>query len=365
MEGQAMKRTIVISIHGTTRCDTGCSHCSFNSCSEGYDLPLEAVIRLKQSIRSYRGKVEVAFTGGGESLKWQGLPEAISILKDSRQVSFGLVTSGCKDEKDDRYAVLNEAFKVENLIQVFHSFNLFSPSFPERLAFTLPVVLRKSRYNYTGIKLVSGFSPEDNEENEARFYFTEVTAAFEQALEQGIGRCARLAGFPARGHYDPKILKSVLKRRRVGGQVENYLTYKSFLYGMTYLPYATEFSDRVIQTIGATVMLRGRFKKFLTPGLADYAYGIGFYCDGYGDILTLSAKGELVFCPYRTDFPPLFLGEVGGSLGKAILTKRRLTYEWLNLPRLELTSKGSFDPCDNCVTHAWEVFNKRGYDYLE
>lgn len=356
---------IHVSVHGTTRCDTGCANCSFNSCPKGDDLPLEAIKKLRQSIKSYRGKVEVAFTGSGEPLKWQDLPEAISILKPLPRVSFGLVTSGCKNKQDERFAVLREAFKVEDLIQVFHSFNLFSPSFPERLAFSLPFILEKSRYAYTGIKLTSGFSPQDDQGNEARIHVKEVTEAFELALEQAVGKCSRLEGFPVGNNFYAKLIATILKQQRIEQSFKKWFTYKSFLFGAIYRPYDLAFRDRTIQTVGAPVFLQGRFKRFATPDLADYAYGEGFYCDGYGDFISLSAKGQFIFCPYRPNFPPLILGEVGGSLEKAVLTKRKLTYEWLNLPRLELSGKGRLhDPCDNCVTHAWDVFNERGYDYL-
>lgn len=360
-----MKKVITVGVLGTERCDTGCSHCSFNSCPKGEDMPLEAVKKLKESIKSFKGEVRVVFTGKGEPLKWQHLPESISILKGLPKVSFALVTSGCLNKKDDRYAVLCEAFKVEDLIYVNHSFNLFSPSFPARLAFTLPVVLQKSRYVYSHIKLVSGVSINDGTEVKTKMLIPEVTLAFEQALEQAVGKCSRLVDFPAKLYYLPQRLTPVLKGQRIRDDVESWLAYKSFVTDTVYRPYDIFLQDRIITAAGSLVFLKGRATMPATPETAYYNYSICHYCCGYSDKIDLSPRGEFIFCPYRPDFPPFTLGEVGGSLEKAILTKRKLAYEWLNLPRLEIAGDRSLhDPCDNCVSHAWEVFSEKGYAYL-
>jgi MoaA/NifB/PqqE/SkfB family radical SAM enzyme len=143
----------------TTKCTTGCRHCNFNSVPKGEDMPLDVIRALKKSIKQCNDQVEVIFTGGGEPLQWPHLPEAVRLLKNVPGITLRLITSGCLSKNDERFSVLKESLKqARGKIHIDHSFNLFSPTFPQRLVFTLPFVLIEGAYRITFIKMVSGFN---------------------------------------------------------------------------------------------------------------------------------------------------------------------------------------------------------------
>jgi organic radical activating enzyme len=346
-----------IAVLCTTKCDTGCKHCSFNSKPQGEDLPIECIKTLKKSIKNYEGEVKLTFTGGGEPLMWQHLPEAVSILKDLPNVYFSMVTSGCLNKNDNRFFILKEALKqAEGKIMVEHSFNLFSPSFPERLGFTLPLILVMGAYKHTLVKLTSGLL---QEEDFMDFDLDEVIDSFEKIFRQKLGDFSKLIIFSAEdGGYSATALGNYLKRETLSNSLMSWLTLKAFWVMSEYTPYNLSFRGKGVIAYGSFVQMHGRAKKLLpsTVSSSGYYYSYGFGCCAYGKTLELSTRGDFVFCPYK-GFPPFFLGKTGDNLKKVSQARDRLSKK-LNLPR-QFISESGFDPCKNCISKAWQIYYKQ------
>lgn len=351
------EKEIRVVILGTSRCDTGCSHCSFNSGKEGKDLSLSAIRSLKKSIEKFDGMATITFTGGGEPLMWSHLPKAISILKKLPNVRFSMVTSGCLGENDPRFDVLKEAFKVEKKILVTHSFNSFSSSFPKRLAFTLPHILLKGKYEATFVNLVAGFSQDEKDKDTYHIYIPEVIRIFERVLKEAVGYCSRWLYFEDRNLLTAKKAGQYLNEGLDPLGLEEWLRQKAFSEPTVYVPYALGFSYRKIIMHGSTCSTMGRAQKFSSPDMGSYNYRLGFCCGAYNDTLDLSPQGKFVFCCHKPNFPPIFLGEPGDDLEKMVKEKKNLFSKDLNLRRVEISGIRSLhDPCVNCLDKAWEFF---------
>lgn len=356
-----MKKEVRVAVLCTSKCDTGCQHCFCNSGKNGDDLSLDAIRALKKSIKKFKGLATVCFTGGGEPLMWPHLPKAISILRTLPNVRFAMVTSGCLDKKDERLAVLKEVFKVERKIIFNHSFNLFSPSFSQRLAFTLPYILTKGRYVDTFIKLVADFHKDENKKDNYFLCLPETTEEFERALKEAVGYCSRRVYFRPEQEISFNKISQMLKEDVSSSVLDAWLEYRAFTSPTVYRPYDLFFRRRKITVVGTTPALLGRASKFSSPDLASYNYSLGFCCSASTDGLDLSPQGKFLFCCYQPNFPPIFLGKPGDDLGKMLKIKRHLFLKNLNLPgQLISETKSTFSPCANCVNRAWEFYLKSG-----
>jgi organic radical activating enzyme len=342
----------------TTRCNTGCKFCSFNSVPKGEDMPLDVIRALKKSIKKCKDLVEVIFTGGGEPLQWSHLPEAVRLLKNIPGIALRLITSGCLSENDERFPVLKESLRqAGGKLHIDHSFNPFSPTFPQRLAFTLPFILLEGAYKATFIKMVSGLSL-SIKDNRMDFHFDEVRKSLEKALEQAIGRCSKLIYFPAEeNNYSPKRITPLLLKEASGAS-NFWFDKKAFQASNVYFPYALPFRDRLVISYGSFVNTHGRALKF-SPPIAEnafYNFGLGFDCGVLGKTLDLSTDGKFLLCPCA-EFPPFSVGVAGDSLEKASRVKKNIASKVINVRRQELLSLG-FDLCGDCTKKAWEIYYK-------
>ncbi len=354
------KEDIRVAVLCTSRCDTGCQHCFCNSGKNGDDLSLDAIRALKRSIKKFKGMATVCFTGGGEPLMWQHLPKAISILRTLPNVRFAMVTSGCLDKKDERLTVLKEVFKVEKKIMFNHSFNSFSPSFHQRLAFTLPYILTKGRYVETHVKLVANFEQDSEDKDEYRLYFSETFDLFERALKEAIGYCSRQVYLTDDNLFNFEKVKAVLKQENPT-YIDAWLKFQAFTAQTVYRPYNLFFRQRIITTSLSTPALLGRAAKFSSLKTASYNYSLGLCCSASTSGLNLSPQGKFLLCCHQPNFPPIFLGKPGDDLGKMLKIKRHLFLKNLNLPgQLISGTKNIFDPCANCIDKAWEFYSKSG-----
>lgn len=345
-----------ISVLCTTKCGTGCGHCGYDSKSKGKGMPLDVVRALKESAIRNNNQVKVTWTGGGEPLEWDDLPEAVEIMKDIPKITMSMVTSGCLDKKDPRLAILKETLKrADGHIIMTLSFNLFSKTFPQRLAFTLPYVLWKGTYEKTFIKMTNGFLMRGNRIR--GYLLEEVQEEMEKALGQAVGRCAKLIEFPCEGkHFSKTITPLLQKGENIG--LESWLSVKAFTTHTIYIPYNLAFLGKKIVGYGQFVDSHGRAKSILsaTAENADYNFSYGFSCGALCETLDLDLDGNFVICPYE-EFPPLFLGKAGDNLDEVLENKKKLAAD-LGMDELEIRGK-SFDPCESCVCKAWELYYKQ------
>ncbi len=341
---------IRIAVLPTTKCHTGCSHCNFKSTAKGEDLALTEIEKLKKTIKKHPGQVEVVFTGGGEPLEWPHLPAAISSLQKLPNVSFGVVTSGCLNEKDDRFRILKEVLDIEPEIYFSHSFNLFSPTFPQRLEFTLPYLLKRSNSYATDIKMLCGIKEEGTELN---LLMDDVVYIFEKALTRAVGKCGKILGFP--GVEDKEVLTRVVKGQCGQKSFWPWLEYLTFISKTVYIPRDLHFLRKRVIAYKEFVTLQGRFEEYSCPGTAEYNYQLGFFCSGwYRDTLDLWPDGRFLFCAHHPEFP-FHVGVAGNNL--KTLFKRKLAIKGkLNFERqfIEETSN-LYDPCENCLQKAWRM----------
>lgn len=345
-----------IAVLCTTKCNTGCRHCSFDSMPKGEDMALGVIRELKKSLQECQDQVTVIFTGGGEPLQWPHLPEALSLLKDLPEIVFVLMTSGCLGKNDERFAVLKESLKqVQGKLKVTFSFNLFSPTFPQRLAFTLPFILIEERYRVTNVKMTGGLTASFKDGRKSfSFYFDEIKESMEKSLKEAIGGFAKLVLPPKNTPLLKKMATLFLKEGF--GILDYWLEREAFLTPTVYFPYDLAFRDKVVLGFGSYVSTQGRGEKLLpcTAQNAFYNFRRGLDCAAFCEAVVMATNGNFVFCPLK-NFPPFSLGRAGGSLKKALQIKKRLALKTLNLLRQDITELG-FSPCGNCLRKAWEIF---------
>lgn len=139
------KRHVGITLFPTSRCDTGCAHCIDSSnCAAPIHFTRELAETITSEARKLRWQLSVLLTGGGEPLM---TPELIGIADTfgayKRLGKFGIVTSGFTDNEPDRReqfeTLLQRAYAKR--IMVEQSFNLYHPSFPERLENTARLLM--------------------------------------------------------------------------------------------------------------------------------------------------------------------------------------------------------------------------------
>jgi organic radical activating enzyme len=345
-----MGREITVSVSCTSRCDTGCRHCCDNSCPSGIDLSLEKLDLLKKSIEDYNGQVYLCLSGGGEPLMWPNLIEAIKIFGNNEKIDVALVTSGCLSEKDKRFETLKEIFEIDNFISTSLSFNLFSSSFPRRLAFTLPFILQKTERKYNFIKVVADFYCE---ENSIIWKTGKTITVFEEALERAIGKCSRLCF--AKG----KAFEDFSERSEASYDLSSALVCSSFLNGTLYAPYDKKFEGIEIFVVGQVPKLVGRAEKlvYLSDQLAYYNFAHS-RCVLYDPYIYLAPDGKFKLCfgDICKDLPPFDLGSPGEDLKKSLQKKAKIG-KLRDKTHWFLTKAGNH-PCKLCKERLWELWGE-------
>lgn len=150
------KRHIGISMFPTSQCDTGCAHCIDSSdCKNPSHFTKELAETIVREARGERWTLSVLFTGGGEPLL---TPELIGIMDAfgsyERLAMLSLITSGFLDSEMHRLERLETLLKrpYAKNIWLDQSFNLYHPSFPERLTNTARLFLKLRKKAYFQIR---------------------------------------------------------------------------------------------------------------------------------------------------------------------------------------------------------------------
>jgi len=131
-----------------------------NSCTKNVRHFTPRMTKLLAEELADYDKIEISITGGGEPLLSPYLASNVKYLRKKlgRRFHFNVVTSGFlpkeKFEKRQLGALLKKFSKGEIFIPAL-SFNLFSPSFPERLRNTLCFIAENSKLRRVAIKLCS------------------------------------------------------------------------------------------------------------------------------------------------------------------------------------------------------------------
>jgi len=123
------RQGIYINLSATTRCDRGCSHCSFDSnMKDGTDISCQKLGKLLENLEKIKAETVFCITGGGEPLLVEHLPEITRMISKSPTTKrFTLVTSGILDnptEKERLRKIIQDAAQDKfRLCLSFHGFN--------------------------------------------------------------------------------------------------------------------------------------------------------------------------------------------------------------------------------------------------
>jgi organic radical activating enzyme len=152
-----MEKTLSLSIFPTSRCDTGCSHCMDNC---NLNNPCDFTLEMAEQIVSEAGKedsiLEVLLTGYGEPLLNPNLLAIVECFASYKKNEFvHIITSGFSDKDSFRKSQFENLLKSPwaNKIRFDHSFNLFHPSFPERLKNAIEMMLSREERMEISIRL--------------------------------------------------------------------------------------------------------------------------------------------------------------------------------------------------------------------
>lgn len=132
-----MQKNIGITLYPTTRCDTGCSHC-LDDCnmSNPRDFSPAMAQQIVDELEKENARLALFLTGQGEPLMNQNLPNILDVFSAYKNTyRIAMVTSGFTDKDELRRRNFEALLQRSYYDQIFvdHSFNLFHPSFPERL----------------------------------------------------------------------------------------------------------------------------------------------------------------------------------------------------------------------------------------
>jgi MoaA/NifB/PqqE/SkfB family radical SAM enzyme len=137
-----------LTVSATTRCDRGCSHCSFESTPTGIDFTLEQAKRVADLIIDSGAQTIVNITGGGEPLLNQDLPEIVRLISQPLNViALILITSGFRTREERK--ILKHVIKsVENKrLRIAVSFHQFSKDHIKRITDSIRFLLQqRNRY---------------------------------------------------------------------------------------------------------------------------------------------------------------------------------------------------------------------------
>lgn len=359
-----------ITIFPTSRCDTGCQICLSDSKPTGIDLNIKAFYLLTKSIKKYKGWIDIVFTGFGEPLMWPHLPEAIKTLRKIKNVRYiQLITSGCLDEKDSRLKILQESIKADPYLIVTHSFHAYGGNMPQRLKFTLPVILESNAQPSTFIRMTIKMP---YYRDEAQKKLQKNFAFLDQTLKQTFGPIKKLGLI--RWHNNEKNFKELesdyLRSNQINTKVGDFLSKERYLDINTtyYIPLLSLPNKRVV-IIWQNAALAGRLSKYRKRGnLKKIAY-VENCCywrheskddkntGKQVERLILDSNGRFVFCPFKTqfDFPYLKIGGPGGDLRKPI-SRFSIIYNEIDFGKAYLETNPYY-LCDACVQQLRSILN--------
>ena len=142
----------------TDRCNRGCSHCLVKAQDKGRQyLQPEQVRKLVIEAKALNYKIEGHISGMGEPLmnrKVVKIAEAFTGLKICREISF--ITSGFLAKDEDERALFRELITshFREVLTINLSFNLYSPSFSERLEESIGELLNSGKFSNSRINMV-------------------------------------------------------------------------------------------------------------------------------------------------------------------------------------------------------------------
>lgn len=147
-----------ITIHVTTRCNRGCSHCSFDSnMRNGADFDCEKTEKLLKNLETIHLKTNFCLTGGGEPLLNKHLPDITKMILASpitKRVS--IVTSGFLDDAAEKNRLENIIKNdKEEKVGICTSFHNHSKNYLQRFQNTLEFLIETER-RYFDIKVIIG-----------------------------------------------------------------------------------------------------------------------------------------------------------------------------------------------------------------
>ncbi len=346
-----------IVISGAPRCDTGCVHCISESKPSGDDLEIRNVKLLARAVKRYGKKIIICFSGGGEPLLWSDLPQAYRILSQPDNVtSLQLVTSGCL-KNDVRFPVLREVFKEAKKIGkpfgVSESFNLFSSSFPDRLANTLPYLLESTS---KGIWVKLGAK------DYSRDHIIKTYSFFERTLRNAVGHYSSLCLPMWDWKNGPEEIKNKIEnalrcvpwpRKKTRG----FFRREGFVSGAFYWP--SQFPGKVVQTEFLSTSLIGRAKRFAQ----EFPREAALRCEASCKSLLLDSDGNFNVC-CNPDFPAISLGDAGDNLQRVVDLKWKILYAvGVAQPKFVLSYPKMFKAmCQPCIEKAGEIVFGHKYE---
>jgi hypothetical protein len=332
-------KMLYIYVNGTTRCDTGCKHCYVNSGPEGEDMDIGVIKRLAKSISKFKGQVFVWFVGGGEPLLWPLLPEAIKTL---RPLSFHkvkglrLFTSGALKD-DGRLPILKKALEADPYLKFTLSFNLYSPSFPDRIQATLPYIFENAKSGVMSVNMVDRHG-ESLDELEAAIRkstigeFRAIPIIWQGGLPPKLERYLRCP-FPL------DLVETIMQLCSVSSTVYAF----------------KDFPGKLLRVHPEEVKYSGRGRSLRHFGRVF----ANTYCEALDRSLYLMPDGNFVPC-FNPEFPAISLGKAGGDLSK-IFKKKISLMRSIDVWRLEIEGRYRLGLCESCVLRAHElVFEKLG-----
>lgn len=151
-----------LNIYATTGCDTGCGHCSQNSSMQNQvHFTPELAEKLISDLDKKNQEVVFIITGGGEPLLNPYIVEILDIfIQYDGTDTIHLITSGFLEKEVLRKKRLGEIIglnKSKEKLIIHQSFNLYHPSFSERLqnmtSFMLENRLQSSVFTETCISI--------------------------------------------------------------------------------------------------------------------------------------------------------------------------------------------------------------------
>lgn len=328
-----MKIPVGFTVFPTERCNRGCKHCFTRSTEEGNTIAPKTLKQWARKVAKLDWPVEVTLTGFGEPILYPWLPELVTLLlsNPNQPIQMTLVTSGCLNQNDTGFEVLEElVLHADPRLRFNLSFSTYNSSLAERLRFTIPLI------SEVGSRLLIQFTWD---------IYDQVTPLQLDKLLGELGYQLRLSKVRPQASFT--VLDHAL--RRVPEDWESgkeafglYLSY----FGIR--EYVNEEGNVVIvrpQTLGIEGRAADNNLNILDdePSIAQ-----GPCCHLWPDeTLYIGAEGFYLPCPAQHHRELLSLGaidrtDIAVALGKQAQVKRVLASRWLSFTGI------TEDRCENC-----------------
>lgn len=153
-----MAKKIFITLDATSKCNRQCQHCGMDANTENVShFTLRMTELLIEELNKYE-KAEISITGGGEPLLNPYLPKIIDKFREKlgKKLYFNIITSGALLSETKEMGRLKRILKrhgSDKVMELVASFNLFNPTFPERIRNTLLLAAKSSNLRRFTIKL--------------------------------------------------------------------------------------------------------------------------------------------------------------------------------------------------------------------